>query len=75
MVERQIGVTMGTGHSSGTPYLRSRPAHFFPELWEIRMQLAADAGPLSAAAVFPGRPGAGRFLPAPGGCWYWAELI
>jgi tryptophan 2,3-dioxygenase len=40
MVERTIGLKMGTGGSSGAEYLRNtigRPA--FPDLWEIRSQL------------------------------------
>jgi tryptophan 2,3-dioxygenase len=40
MVERTIGITRGTGGSSGAPYLRGtvgRPA--FPDLWEIRSSL------------------------------------
>jgi tryptophan 2,3-dioxygenase len=40
MVERTIGMRMGTGGSSGAEYLRatiSRPA--FPDLWEIRSDL------------------------------------
>jgi tryptophan 2,3-dioxygenase len=40
MVERTIGVKMGTGGSSGAGYLRTtlgRPA--FPDLWEIRSRM------------------------------------
>ncbi len=40
MVERTIGMKMGTGGSSGAQYLQAtigRPA--FPDLWEIRSQL------------------------------------
>jgi tryptophan 2,3-dioxygenase len=40
MVERTIGMKMGTGGSAGAAYLRttlSKPA--FPDLWEIRSQL------------------------------------
>lgn len=37
MVERTIGVRMGTGGSSGAPYLKGTlDKKFFPELWEAR---------------------------------------
>ena len=40
MVERTIGVKMGTGGSSGAAYLRSTiGAPLFPDLWEIRSHL------------------------------------
>lgn len=40
MVERTIGVKMGTGGSMGAAYLRSTlNASLFPDLWEIRAQL------------------------------------
>jgi tryptophan 2,3-dioxygenase len=40
MVERTIGMKMGTGGSAGVDYLRStlfKP--LFPDLWEIRSEL------------------------------------
>lgn len=44
MVERTIGFTMGTGGSEGAGYLhRTTTSKFFPELWEIRTQLAESA--------------------------------
>jgi tryptophan 2,3-dioxygenase len=39
MVERTIGVKMGTGGSSGAAYLASTLKPFFPDLWEIRAHL------------------------------------
>jgi tryptophan 2,3-dioxygenase len=40
MVERTIGVKMGTGGSAGAAYLRSTiGAPLFPDLWEIRSRL------------------------------------
>jgi tryptophan 2,3-dioxygenase len=40
MVERTIGVKMGTGGSAGAAYLRSTiGSPLFPDLWEIRSQL------------------------------------
>lgn len=40
MVERTIGVKMGTGGSAGAGYLRSTlGAPLFPDLWEIRSRL------------------------------------
>jgi tryptophan 2,3-dioxygenase len=40
MVERTIGVKMGTGGSAGAAYLRSTVGSaLFPDLWEIRSQL------------------------------------
>lgn len=37
MVERMIGMKIGTGGSAGAEYLRSTlPKQFFPELWEVR---------------------------------------
>ncbi|HVF54370.1 MAG TPA: tryptophan 2,3-dioxygenase family protein [Actinomycetota bacterium] len=37
MVERQIGTKMGTGGSTGAPYLRTTlDKRFYPELWELR---------------------------------------
>lgn len=39
-VERIIGHKMGTGGSSGVPYLRrGLDQHFFPELWKLRTKL------------------------------------
>lgn len=41
MVERTIGVRMGTGGSSGASYLKNTlDKKFFPELWEARSLLA-----------------------------------
>jgi aminocarboxymuconate-semialdehyde decarboxylase len=41
MVERTIGVRIGTGGSSGASYLKhTLDKKFFPELWEARMMLA-----------------------------------
>ncbi len=39
MVERTIGVKMGTGGSSGVGYLQTTLQPLFPDLWEIRSQL------------------------------------
>ena len=40
MVERTIGVRMGTGGSSGASYLKmTLDKKFFPELWEARTML------------------------------------
>lgn len=40
MVEREIGGKVGTGGSTGAPYLRGRlDLRFFPELWELRTRL------------------------------------
>ena len=40
MVERTIGIKMGTGGSSGAEYLRATvPQAFFPDLWAIRSEL------------------------------------
>ena len=41
MVERTIGIRMGTGGSSGSSYLRKLTLEkkFFPELWEARTYL------------------------------------
>jgi tryptophan 2,3-dioxygenase len=40
MVERTIGVRMGTGGSSGSSYLKlTLEKKFFPELWEARSLL------------------------------------
>jgi tryptophan 2,3-dioxygenase len=40
MVERTIGVKMGTGGSSGAAYLASTVGRsLFPDLWEIRSKL------------------------------------
>lgn len=40
MVERMIGMKMGTGGSSGAEYLRSTlPKQFFPELWDVRNRI------------------------------------
>ena len=44
MVERTIGFTQGTGGSEGAAYLhRTLMNKLFPELWEIRTQLADAA--------------------------------
>ncbi len=41
MVERTIGVRIGTGGSAGASYLKlTLDKKFFPELWEARMMLA-----------------------------------
>jgi tryptophan 2,3-dioxygenase len=40
MVERIIGIRMGTGGSSGSSYLKlTLDKKFFPELWEARTLL------------------------------------
>jgi tryptophan 2,3-dioxygenase len=40
MVERTIGLKMGTGGSEGAAYLqRTLAAKFFPELWAVRTLL------------------------------------
>jgi tryptophan 2,3-dioxygenase len=39
MVERTIGIKMGTGGSSGVSYLASTLRPFFPDLWAIRAHL------------------------------------
>jgi tryptophan 2,3-dioxygenase len=39
MVERTIGMKVGTGGSSGAEYLRSTVRPAFPDLWEIRTEL------------------------------------
>jgi tryptophan 2,3-dioxygenase len=39
MVERTIGVKMGTGGSSGSAYLRTTIRAAFPDLWEIRSRM------------------------------------
>jgi tryptophan 2,3-dioxygenase len=40
MVERMIGMQMGTGGSLGVPYLQQTlKKRFFPELWEARTQM------------------------------------
>ena len=44
MVERTIGMRMGTGGSAGSSYLRQTlDKKFFPELWEARTILEPDA--------------------------------
>ena len=44
MVERVIGMKMGTGGSSGAQYLASTTRRrFFPELWKVRGELAPEA--------------------------------
>ncbi|MFN2459679.1 MAG: tryptophan 2,3-dioxygenase [Candidatus Velthaea sp.] len=47
MVERMIGMKMGTGGSLGARYLHTTlERRFFPELWEVRTYLGAgDAAP------------------------------
>ncbi len=41
MVERMIGMKMGTGGSLGVPYLQQTlKKRFFPELWEIRTEMS-----------------------------------
>lgn len=43
MVERTIGMKMGTGGSAGSSYLRTTlDKKFFPELWEARTMLGAE---------------------------------
>lgn len=46
MVRRQIGMrTRGTGGTIGRDYLTATTTHmFFPELWELRHDMAASAG-------------------------------
>ena len=39
MVERTIGVKLGTGGSSGAAYLTTTLKPLFPDLWAIRSQL------------------------------------
>jgi tryptophan 2,3-dioxygenase len=39
MVERTIGIKMGTGGSAGAAYLATTLKPFFPDLWAIRSQL------------------------------------
>jgi tryptophan 2,3-dioxygenase len=40
MVERTIGIRMGTGGSAGSSYLKlTLEKKFFPELWEARTYL------------------------------------
>jgi tryptophan 2,3-dioxygenase len=39
MVERTIGMKMGTGGSAGAEYLRSTLQPAFPDLWQIRTEL------------------------------------
>ena len=42
IVERTIGVRMGTGGSAGSSYLKhTLDKKFFPELWEARTMLQA----------------------------------
>ena len=44
MAERMIGAKPGTGGSDGVGYLRSTTSRrFFPELWELRSHLGANA--------------------------------
>lgn len=43
MVERMIGTRMGTGGSSGAPYLKTTLSkQFFPEIWEVRNRFGAE---------------------------------
>lgn len=43
MVERMIGAKMGTGGSSGVPYLQATTRHrAFPDLWALRTQLEPE---------------------------------
>jgi tryptophan 2,3-dioxygenase len=43
MVERTIGMSRGTGGSSGASYLRATlDKKFFPELWEARSLMNVD---------------------------------
>lgn len=45
MVERMIGMKMGTGGSLGVPYLMSTlKKRFFPELWQVRTDLGGSYG-------------------------------
>jgi tryptophan 2,3-dioxygenase len=45
MVERTIGLRMGTGGSSGASYLKvTLDKKFFPELWEARSLLTEEPG-------------------------------
>jgi tryptophan 2,3-dioxygenase len=39
MVERTIGVKMGSGGSAGAAYLATTIAPFFPDLWAMRARL------------------------------------
>jgi tryptophan 2,3-dioxygenase len=39
MVERTIGMKVGTGGSAGAEYLRSTLRPAFPDLWQIRTEL------------------------------------
>ena len=46
MVERMIGMKMGTGGSLGAKYLQTTlDKRFFPELWDVRSVLGNDAAP------------------------------
>ena len=45
MVERMIGMKMGTGGSLGARYLQTTLSkRFFPELWDVRTLLGEDYG-------------------------------
>ena len=47
MVERTIGMRMGTGGSAGSSYLRlTLDKKFFPELWEARTMLVQPGNPI-----------------------------
>jgi len=40
MVQRTIGMKMGTGGSAGAQYLKTTlPKNFFPELWDVRTEI------------------------------------
>jgi len=44
MVERMIGMKMGTGGSLGVPYLQTTlDKRFFPELWAVRTELGSTS--------------------------------
>lgn len=52
MVERMIGMKMGTGGSLGVAYLRTTlKKRFFPELWEARTQLGTYSHSMVAGGL------------------------
>ena len=56
MVERMIGLRVGTGGSSGVEYLDATTSHrIFDDLWQVRTQLLPrDARPPLKNAQFYG---------------------
>lgn len=58
MVERMIGMKMGTGGSLGVSYLQSTlQKRYFPELWQARTQMGQSEGVLIASFLPPGSGG------------------